>query len=154
MLTTLFSFFGGSVFRMLWGEISTMLNKRQDHAHELARLQAQGELDAAQHARTMESIKFQAEQGIKVIEAQTHSAVSEVEANAWLEAVKGTTLKVGVQWVDAWNAAIRPGGATWAFCMLSAESFDWIVLAAGTSEVCGAFLGIFVADRTLFKRGK
>ena len=30
MITTLISFFGGSVFRMLWGEISTYLTAKQD----------------------------------------------------------------------------------------------------------------------------
>ena len=32
MFATLISFFGGSVFRMLWGEISSFMNKKQDYA--------------------------------------------------------------------------------------------------------------------------
>jgi hypothetical protein len=34
VITTILSFLGGSVFRMLWGEISSWMNKQQDHAHE------------------------------------------------------------------------------------------------------------------------
>ena len=34
MFSALFSFLGGSVFRMVWGEVSTWVTAKQDHAHE------------------------------------------------------------------------------------------------------------------------
>ena len=37
MISALVSFLGGSVFRMLWGEISAWLTKAQDHKHEIER---------------------------------------------------------------------------------------------------------------------
>jgi hypothetical protein len=154
MIAALFSFLGGSVFRMLWGEIASWVNKRQDHAHEIERMKLQAEFEAAQHARNLEAIKIQAELGVKVIEAQAQSAVDQMEAEGWLEAVKATGRKVGIAWVDAWNAVIRPGVATWAIFMLTCNEFGAFVITDETASVCFAALGIYLADRTLGKRGK
>lgn len=156
MLTGLLSFLGGSAFRMLWGEISQWWTRRQDHKFELERLRLQESLDAAQHARNLEAMKFQAEQGIKVIEVAARAEVSKEEAAAWHDVVKATTTVTGIWLVDLWNAVIRPAGATWAIAMLSANEFGWLThpLSEETRAVCYAFIGLFVADRTLGKRGK
>lgn len=154
MISALLSFLGGSVFRMLWGEIASWINKKQDHAHEIERMKLQGELEAAQHARNLEAIKIQAELGVKVIEAQAQSAVDQLEAEGWLEAVKATGRKVGIAWVDAWNAVIRPGVATWSIVMLTCNEFGVFIITDETASVCFAALGIYLADRTLGKRGK
>lgn len=154
MLTAIFSFLGGSAFRMIWGEAASWLNKKQDHAFEIDRMRLQAELDEAQHKRQQEAIRLQAELGIKVIEAKAEAAVDEIEASAWLEAVKATGKKVGIAWVDAWNAVIRPAGATWAISMLTLNEFGAFTISEGTMSVCFAFLGLFVADRTLGKQGK
>ncbi len=155
MLSALLSFLGGSAFRMIWGEVSTWLTKRQDHAHEMEMMRLQADLDAQRHALQMDAIRLQAEQGIKVIEAQREAVVDELETNAWLEAVKATGRPVGVAWVDAWNAAIRPAGATWALAVLTLDLlFDAVTVSPTVEAVCFAFLGLFVADRAMGKRGK
>lgn len=154
MLSLLFSFVGGNAFRMLWGEISSWMNAKQEHAHEIERMRLQGELDAAAHARNLDGIRVQAELGVKVIQVQAEADVSKLEAEGWLEAVKGTTKKVGIKWVDAWNAVIRPAVATWAVVMISGHYFAWWKLDDNGWALCGAALGIYLADRTLFKRGK
>ena len=56
MLSALLSFFGGTAFRMLWGEVSAYLNKKQDHAFEIERMRLQEQFDAAQHARNLEAL--------------------------------------------------------------------------------------------------
>jgi hypothetical protein len=156
MLTGLISFLGGSAFRMLWGEVSNWLTERQNHKHEMERMRLQAELDAAQHERQQAAIRLQAELGIKVVQAQAEAAVDAIEAEGWLEAVKATGRSVGVAWVDAWNAVIRPAGATWSFLMLTANELAILAqpLSEGTQSVCFAFLGLFVADRALGKKGK
>ncbi|MDP3651037.1 MAG: hypothetical protein Q8R67_05070 [Rhodoferax sp.] len=154
MFTTLFSFLGGSVFRMIWGELSSWLNKKQDHQHEVERMRVQAELDAAQHGRNMEAIRVQAELGVKTIQVQAEAAIGTLEAEGWLEAVKGTTKTVGIAWVDAWNATIRPGVATWAIAMMTLGEFGAMVLSDNTVAVASAALGIYLADRNLMKRGK
>ena len=154
MFTALISFFGGSVFRMIWGEFSSWITKRQDHAQELDLLRLQESQAAAQHERNTASIRLQAELGVKTIQVQAESVVSEIETNAWLEAVKGTTKQVGIAWVDAWNAVIRPALATWAVAMITGHYLLWWVLDDNGWALAGAALGIYIADRTLFKRGK
>ncbi len=154
MISALISFLGGSVFRMLWGEISSFLTKRQDHAQEMDRLRLQGDMDANQHARNLESIRVQAELGVKTIQVQAEANVSEMESTAWLEAVKSTTRTVGIVWVDAWNATIRPGVATWAIVMMTLGELRLMTLSENTLSIASVALGIYLADRNLMKRGK
>jgi hypothetical protein len=154
MITALLSFFGGSVFRMIWGELSHWLTASQDHKQELERLRLQGELEAAQHARNLESITVQANLGVKTIQVQAEAAIGEIEAQGWLETVKGTTQKIGIQWVDAWNATIRPAVATWAIVMITLSEIQLFALTEFASAIASAALGIYLADRNLAKRGK
>jgi hypothetical protein len=154
MISALISFFGGSVFRMIWGEVSHWFTAKQEHAQQIDMMRLQGELDAAQHARNLEAITVQANLGVKTIQVQAEAAVSEIEAQGWLEAVKGTTKSVGIAWVDAWNAVIRPGVATWAIAMMTMSEFKLIVLSEFAASVASAALGIYLADRNLAKRGK
>lgn len=154
MITALLSFLGGNVFRMIFGEVISYLNKKQDHAQEIDRLKLQNALDAAQHARNLEAIKTQAELGVKTIQVQAEAAIGEIEAQGWLEAVKATATKTGLLWVDAWNAVIRPAVATWAVAMMTLHEFGAIAMSENTIALSGAALGIYLADRSLFKRGK
>lgn len=150
----LFSFLGGSVFRMIWGEVSAWMTERQNHKYEIERMRLQGELDAGQHARNLESIRVQAELGVQTIRVQAEADIERVQADGWLEAVKATGKAIGVAWVDAWNAVIRPGVATWAVVMITLSEFAVIALSENALSVCSAALGIYLADRALFKRGK
>ena len=154
ILSALFSFLGGSVFRMIWGEVSNWLSKKQDHEHEVERLKLQAEHDAAQHGRNLEAIRVQAELGVKTIQVQAEAAISQIETEGWLSAVKATAVQTGVKWVDAWNAVIRPGVASWAVIMMTLGEFSIINLSDNTVQIAGAALGIYLADRSLFKRGK
>jgi hypothetical protein len=154
MIEAILSFLGGSTLRMVWGEVSAYLTRKQDHQHEVERMKLQADLDAGQHARTLSSLRLQGELGVKTIEVQSEGAVDQLEAQGWLEAVKATGRATGVRWVDAWNSAIRPGVATWGIVMLTAEAMRLLVVTDGTASVVYAFLGIFAADRSLGKRGK
>lgn len=155
MFSALLSFLGGSVFRMIWGEVSAFFTRKQEHANEMERLRFQAELDDRAHERRMESVRFEAEQQVKIIRVQADAAVGQLEAEGWLEAVKATGRSVGVAWVDAWNAVIRPGVATWGVAMLTLAEIGAITaLSEGTQSVIFAALGIYLADRTLGKRGK
>jgi len=154
MLSALISFLGGSVFRMIWGELSSWLTARQDHTHEIERMRLQGELDAAAHLRNQDAIRLQAELGVQTIRVQGEADISRIEADGWLTAVRGTTTATGVWLVDLWNGIIRPAVATWSVGMISGHYFKWWVLDENGWSVCGAALGIYLADRALFKRGK
>jgi hypothetical protein len=153
-ITAILSFFGGSTFRMVWGEVSSFFTLRAEHKREIERMRVQGELEAAQHLRNLEAIKVQADLQVQVIRVQGDADIDKLEGEGWLEAVKSTGRAVGITWVDAWNAVIRPGVATWAILMLSANEFEVIEISPETASVAFAALGIYLADRTLAKRSK
>ena len=155
MFSALLSFLGGSVFRMLFGEISSWMNKKQDHLHEMDRMRLQGELDTSQFLRNQDALRLQAELGVKLVQVQAEAVVDQIEANGWLAAVKGTTQTIGIWFIDAWNGIIRPFVATWAVIMVTLHfaQTGWVLDDNGWS-ICGAALGIYLADRSLFKRGK
>lgn len=154
MITALLSFLGGNVFRMIFGEVIAYLNKQQDHGQEMERMRLQADLDAAQHDRNLRAITVQAELGVKTIQVQAEAAIDEIEAQGWLEAVKSTAIKTGLAWVDGWNACIRPSVATWAIVMITFNEFGVITISETALSIAGAALGIYLADRSLFKRGK
>lgn len=155
MFSALLSFLGGSVFRMLFGEISSWMNKKQDHAHEMDRMRLQGTLEDAQFLRSQEALRLQAELGVKLVHVRSDAVIEQIEAAGWVAAVKGTTQVIGVWFIDAWNGVIRPFVATWAVIMVTLHfaSTGWVLDDNGWS-LCGAALGIYLADRSLFKRGK
>lgn len=154
MVSAILSFLGGSAFRAIWGEVSNWLTERQNHAHEMERMRLQAEIDAAQHARNLDSIRLQADLGVREIRVQAEADINRIESEGWLEAVRSTGRAIGIAWVDAWNAVIRPAVATWSVAMLTLSEFGVFALTDTTASVCFAALGLYLADRTLGKRGK
>jgi hypothetical protein len=155
MFSALFSFLGGSAFRMLWGEVSSWLTKRQDHKFEVERLRLQGDLEAAQHARNLEAIRVQAQLGVKTIEVQSQADLSKLDVSAWTQAVADVGKQTGIKFLDIWNGSIRPWLATMASAAVLFEiARNGFVLSEWDRELVGAILGIYVADRQLSKRGK
>lgn len=140
---------------MIWGEISAFVTARQTHAFEIERLKLQADVDAAQFDRNQIAIKNQHDMGVDLIHVQAEANIGRVEVDGWLEAVKGTTLQIGVKWVDAWNAMIRPGAATWGLAMITLNEFKVVTSMSDYAQaIAGAALGIYLADRSLAKRGK
>lgn len=154
MFTSIFAFLGGSVFRMIWGEIAAYVDKAREHKHEMERMRLQADLEDRQHDRNQAAIKVQHDMGIQVVRVQGEVDLSRIEGEGWLEGVKATARAIGIPWVDAWNATIRPAVATWSIGMLSFHEFGAFVMSEATSSVCFAALGLYLADRTLGKRGK
>lgn len=155
MIEALFSFLGGSVFRMIWGEASAWMNKRQDHAFEIERMRLQNDLDDKAHQRNQETLRLQNELGIQMVEAKGQADVATTEAEAFNALIQNAFKPTGYAFVDVWNGIIRPSAATIAlvlWCLkLSNQGWkmdDWDVTLAGT------VLGFFFADRSLGKRGK
>lgn len=155
IFSALLSFLGGNAFRLIFGEVVAYLNKKQDHQLEIERMRLQGELEAAQHARNLEAIKVQADLGVKTIAVQRDADLDRIDAAAWATAVADVGKATGIRFLDIWNGSIRPALATLAATILVAECIKngW-----GPTEhvlaVCDAILGIYVADRSLARRGK
>lgn len=155
MIEALFSFLGGSVFRMIWGEVSAWYNKRQDHTFELERLRLQTEIDDRAHQRNQEALRLQSELGIKTIEAKMEADVATAEADAFVKAMESAFKPTGWSFVDIWNGIIRPTAATIALALwvMKLHSQNWM-MQEWDITLAGTVLGFFFADRSLGKRGK
>jgi hypothetical protein len=151
----LISFLGGSAFRMIWGELSAYFTRKQEQAQEIERMRLQGDLDAAAHARNLESIRVQAELGIKTIQVQAEADLARLDVGAWAQAVADVGKSTGIKFLDIWNGSVRPLLATIAIGVVLFEIIrNGFVLSEWDRELVGAILGIYVADRSLGKRGK
>lgn len=155
MFGALFSFLGGSVFRMIWGEVAGFVQKRQDHAHELEMMKVQAQLEDARADRQMQQVKLQSELGVKEVQIAGDLAIEKSEADAFLTAMQNAVKPIGIVWVDAWNGCIRPAAATialgiWLFVLVQAG----FIPTDYDKELIGVVLGFYFADRSLSKRGK
>lgn len=153
-MSAILSFLGGSVFRMMWGEVSAYVTKNQDHKHEKEMLVLQQEAEVNLHARNLENLKVQSDLGIKKVYTEHQAVLEEGELDAWIEASKATSSRTGVTWIDGWNQSIRPGVATIAVVAMLIEIALLGHLTDWHREVFSAALGLFLADRSLTKRGK
>jgi hypothetical protein len=155
MISALLSFLGGSAFRMIWGEVSAYFSKRQDHAQEMDRMRLQSDLEKERHARDCERLRLQSELGVKEVEVQRDADLARIEGDAWRELVAGTARQTGIKILDIWNGVIRPMLATLAIAVVVAEiAKNGFTLNDWDRELVAAILGIYLADRSLSKRGK
>lgn len=155
MFTALLSFLGGNAFRLIFGEVVAFINKKQDHALEVERMRLQNDLDAAQHARNLEALRVQNDLGVKVIQVQRDADLDRIDAGAWAQAVADVGKQTGIKFLDIWNGSIRPALATMAMCVVLFEVVkNGFTLSDWDRELVGAILGIYVADRSLARRGK
>jgi hypothetical protein len=154
-MSALISFLGGSAFRAIWGEISSAWTRYQDHKHELAMMEVQAKIDAQRHSQQMEMIVRQAELGIKTVQVQAEAKVSELETDAWLEAVRGVNKQTGIEWLDTVRGLVQPVLAYIAIILWVAalgeqgwKVTDW------DKELISAIFGMYLANRHLSSRGK
>jgi hypothetical protein len=155
MFTALLSFLGGSVFRLMMGEIVQWLKQGQEQRHEVELMRVQAELAAGEHARQLEAIRVQSELGVKTIAVQAEGDVAVAEAMAFRDATAAAQKPTGIMWVDAWNAAVRPAFATVALGLwaLALWRQDWVLNEWDTSMMA-VIVGFFFADRSLRKQGR
>jgi hypothetical protein len=153
MFGALFSFLGGSVFRMIWGELSEAWNKHQDHKHELESMRLQMELEAQKASQDLERMRVASELGIKELEVKTNAEIEGKDADAFIAAMSTVNAKSGNIWIDGWNASIRPAAATTAILLwwfsLAQNNF---VLQEWDWELVGVILGFYFAHRVFASR--
>lgn len=153
-MSAILSFLGGTAFRMIWGEVSHWLTAKIEHKQEMERMQAQEQFAAAQHARNQDAIRLQSELGVKTIQVQADADLSRLDVGAWAQAVADVGKTTGIRWLDAWNGSIRPSVATWSIVMMTLAEIGVYTMSENAWSIASAALGIYLADRTLFKRGK
>ena len=155
MFSAILSFLGGSVFRTIWGEVANWFTERQNQKYEIERMRVQEEIEAAQHARNLESLRLQAELGVKTIAVQAEADLSRLDAEGFYANAREAMKPTGIWIVDLWNGIVRPLCATiaiilWVGALNEAgwKMSDW------DKELVGVILGFFFASRELSKRGK
>lgn len=155
ILTAIGSLLGGAAFRAVWGEASAFLRDWQSHKFELQRMEAQEKLDAAQHARNLESIRAQHDMGVEVIRVQSSVDLAKLDAQTFLKGVELTGAKTGNWLIDGWNAAIRPLIATEALLLWTVDIAHrgWL-MNENDLQIVFAAIGLYLADRALAKRGR
>lgn len=155
----LLSFLGGSAFRAIWGEVSHWFTARQELKAEVTKMKLQGELDAALHARNLESLRLQSELGVKEIRVKSEAALSQLDGEIFKEAMARANAPTGIAWVDGWNGCIRPAFGTLALgfviflCWQAGPDLTKLE-KLGVAEVMFSVIGFYFADRTLKKAGK
>lgn len=155
MLTALFTFLGGSAFRLIFGAVMDAWTKHQDQALEMRRLELQARLDAERHARDLETLRLQAELGVKQATVKGDYEVQVKELDALTEAVRATREPSGITFVDAWNGVIRPLGASIAILLWVASIYARHgALVEFDMALMGSFLGVFTGDRIARKMGR
>ena len=155
MLTSIVAFLGTTAFRFLWGEISSILTKWQDHTLEIERMKLQDELDEKVHRRKLENLKAANDFHIRELEVMRESASEAADDEAFKALINASIKSSGFRWIDFWNQSIRPQFAQLALFLwlLSISSNGW-VLKSFDVELIAGILGFFIADRSLAKRGK
>lgn len=162
MFSTFLSVVGGGALRAIWGEVAALLQgwseRKQaalDHVHEIERMKLQGELDGAAFERNQAAIRLQAELGVQTIRVQADADLEKLAAGTFDAAVKGVNTPTGFKIIDAWKSAILPALATEVLVLITLyyQHQGWVLDAKGW-ELAGSVLGVFIADRMLFRRGK
>lgn len=149
MIGAIFSFFGGTAFRWIFGEVLAFLKSWQDHKHEMALIRLNLDVERERAALRRAEIEAAASAGVRVIEAQREAAHQGVLDQAFLSAVEGIDKPSGVAWIDGFNKLIRPELAQVSILLIVGNALfpQHVVLQGVVLEVvCGA-LGLFLGGR-------
>lgn len=155
MFSALFSFLGGSVFRMIWGEVSSFIEKKQEHSQEIERMKLQAEIDDKEHARNMEALRVQADLNIQQVQVKSVADLANIDAEGFYRAFEASEQMSGIKFVDGWNKSIRPFCATVCILLWILSLYhQGFAVAAFDMELICTVMGFYFADRSLGKRGK
>ena len=149
MISGLFSFLGSTVARWHLGEVLAVFKARQEHAQELAMLQAQHQIERDRHLWQQEAIAAHAAAGVRVIEAQAAASSQQAADDMLLQTMATMRQPSGVRWIDGFNAFIRPELAQISIILLVGHAIapDLVRLEGVVLEVVCSVLGLFVGGR-------
>ncbi len=85
--------------------------------------------ESREHIREMARLDKQAELQVRLLQHQTDARLAEIEGNVYVEEMRAfraqmseiykSQVPVGIRWVDAWNAALRPFACTMIIVMFA-----------------------------------
>ena len=150
MLSGILSFFGGTAFRWLVGELIGWAKARDEHKAEMERMRLQIDLERERATLQRAAAQQAADLGVQIIEAQSEAAAEAAAALAHLRAVEGVNQAAErTDWIGAWNACIRPFLATVGILLLVGQALapSVFMLSAVVLDLIFAVLGVFVGER-------
>ena len=131
MLETLFSLLGGGALRVV-PEILGLMNKKADNAHELLMIDKQIQL---------EGFKQAGEQAMQMMKSEADQVVALLDANK--EALSGQMKPVGIWWVDAASAMVRPAVTYWWVLLYSIVKFSMLMTALDEQGTWDAVISVW-----------
>ncbi len=116
--------------------------------------------ESREHGREMDRMDKQAELQLKLLAHRTDARLQEIEGQAQMEEVRAfrtqmseiykSQAPVGVKWVDAWNAALRPGACTVIIALFTAiagtYAYGMYFGAPHLAEISTVIWGSLVGD--------
>jgi hypothetical protein len=146
--SAVYSFLGGTAFRLLLTFITERIQYWQEFKFETERLKLQNQIENDQAKRHIEILEAQKKAGIQLVEAEISKESNLADITNFQFVVKDATKPTGFIELDFWNSAIRPALAT--ICtivwIISLIIRGWI-LTPWDLELIAAVLGIFVGSR-------
>lgn len=140
MITALVSTVLGMVGGLL-PDIFKEIRETREHDREMDRMQKTSDLQ-------MRLLEKQGD--IKLAEIDANSVVEEMRAfRAQMENIYKSQAPIGIKWVDAWNAALRPGAVTIIMCVFTLATTMYC--AAVIQMWWDGMLGMNEAAQELFK---
>lgn len=158
MLMTILTLLGGGLGGLLRfvPEIFKVLGEQKDRDHEYRMTQLQLQID-----------KARATQALDLVHAQGDAATQAGELQAYIEAIKGQSAPIGVAWVDALNASVRPVITYWWMllftvykaCAIGLAAVQWTTLnnfmdrlwTAQDAGTLAMIIGFWFVDRSFRK---
>ncbi|MBY0556558.1 MAG: hypothetical protein K2P77_05075 [Burkholderiaceae bacterium] len=158
MILSLLSMLGGGLLRLL-PELFGYLNKKTDHAHELAMLDRQFQLEQTRASARQALVEYQGDvdQTLALLDAQK-------------SALQGQMQTLGLWWADALNFLVRPLATYYVLLMygLAKLAMFMVALDAGISNwdailrlydaedraILSGVLAFWFVGRVFDKRGK
>jgi len=149
MFSAVFSFFGGTAFRWIFGEVLGFFKAKQEHEHEMALIKLNLDVERERAALRKAEIEATAAAGVKVIEAQREATHAGLMDQAFMTAVEGIDKPSGIAWIDGFNKFIRPELAQISIFLLVGHAIwpNVVRLEGVVLEVVCGVLGLFIGGR-------
>ena len=145
----IFSFFGGTAFRWLFGEVIGFFKAKQEHAHEIAMMAITFEQEKGRADLQSRAIKEAADANVRVVEAKSAADSMMMSDKMMSDAIADIGKPSGVKWIDGFNAFIRPELAQISIFLLVGNALfpEHVILTGVVLEVVCGVLGLFIGGR-------
>lgn len=154
-LSSVIGLFGGAAFRAIWAGVGGLISSWVEHKQEIQKAELQDRLDANKHQRNLTEMETAKRLELQVIERKGEIDLSLLDGEIFKSGLENLGKPSGFWIIDAWKSSIQPALATLVLWMVFQHYYTLnFKLDDRGWELCGAVIGMYVADRFLFRRGQ